>query len=486
MALLYVEKLFKSLSLEERKQLASELRQSRSTMLLTLHEILTQFERESKTLYRSKALAFKRLYGRAYSQKEDYLFRSECRALADKIEQFLARKAHQREFEQNRYRRELCLLEALLERRLWKEFKSRYEKSLRTALGACEFDVAFAIEQLYLKYLSQTSVPSVETLQTTRAVLGQSMRTLEDAFAAHYAGLKSRDIVASHYLQHYGIAADEFTPIYFERIVSPENALAQYFLAKAQAFRQLNCIQVDEAQRALETIMQVENDTPAFLYEKMAIITNVGLAYMLKADYAAAREYYAQAVAFCEQHALSINASLVLNLISVEMKLEHYDTALELLKTHWSGLAETKTTLLRAEVIYVFSLIFLERPVEAQRCIPKVDAYNSDFLRRYYRYAQIAIYYQAKNYDAALREAMSFAKYLRRHKTNPDTIYDIRLVSFYNRFLNTVYRTTSPKQPAVFAPLHKEFEAMIDNHILPNDTQPVTWLRRELRKLASD
>ncbi|PIO47127.1 MAG: hypothetical protein CMR00_12040 [[Chlorobium] sp. 445] len=486
MALLYVEKLFKALSVEERKQLASELRQSRSAMLLTLYEMLTEFERESKTLYCSKALAFKRLYGRAYSQKEDYLFRSECHALADKIEQFLARKAHQKEFEQNRYRRELCLLESLLERRLWKEFKSRYEKSLKTALSACEFDIAFAIERLYLKYLSQTSVQSVETLQTTRAVLGQSVRTLEHALATHYARLKSIDAVTLHYMQHYGITADELAPISLEHIASPENALTQYFLAKAQAFRQLNSIQVNAAKRALETIMQVENDTPAVLYEKMAIITNVGLTYMLKMDYAAARDYYAQAVAFCEQHALSIDTSLILNLISVEMKLEHYEAALELLKIHWSGLAETETTLLRAEVMHVFSLIFLGRSAEAQRCIPKVDANNSDFLRRYYRYAQIAIYYLAKDYEAALRETMSFAKYLRRHKTNPDTIYDVRLVSFYNRFLNTIYRATSPKQPALFAPLHKEFDTMIDNNLLPKDTQPVIWLRRELRKLTSN
>lgn len=484
MALLYVEKLQRTLSPEERSEFAATLRQSRSPMLFSLYEILVEFEKEGKTLYRSKALAFKRLYGRAYSQKEDYLFRSECRALADKIERFLARKAHQREFEHNRYRRELRLLEALLERRLWEDFKSHYEKSHEMALRACEFDIAFAMERLYVKYLSQTSVQSAETLHATLGALSQSVRTLEDMLASQYAQLAQLHAVTAQYLQHYGMRAPDLAPIDFERLASPDNPLAQYFLAKARAFRRLNHIQIDEAKRALEAIMRVENDTPALLYEKMSIIANVGVAYMLNAEYESARDYYAQAIAFCQERGLPIDAGLVLNFISVEMKMERYDAALELLKTHWSRLSQAESTLHRAEVMRVFSLIFLGRLAEAQRCIPKVDAYNSDFLRRYYRYAQIAIYYLAKNYEAALRETMSFAKYLRRHKTNPDTIYDIRLVSFYNRFLNTVYRATSPKQPVLFVSLYEEFEAMIKNNLLPKDTQPVIWLRRELRKLT--
>jgi hypothetical protein len=95
MALLYVEKLFRALSDEERERVNVELHQARSPMLHALYNILVEFEKKGKTLYRSKSLAFERLYGRPYSSKEDYLFRSECRALANKLEQFLAQRAHQ-------------------------------------------------------------------------------------------------------------------------------------------------------------------------------------------------------------------------------------------------------------------------------------------------------------------------------------------------------------------------------------------------------
>jgi len=104
-------------------------------------------------------------YGRPYSSKEDYLFRSECRALANKLEQFLAQRAHQQDFEQNRHRQALRLLEALAERQLWPEFNSCYEKSRTAALRACEFEIALAMERVYVKSLSATSVPSALTLQ---------------------------------------------------------------------------------------------------------------------------------------------------------------------------------------------------------------------------------------------------------------------------------------------------------------------------------
>lgn len=486
MALFYVEKLLRSLSPEERSDFAAELRQSRSPMLFSLYEILAEFEREGKTLYRSKALAFKRLYGRAYSQKEDYLFRHECRALADKLERFLARSAHQREFEQNPYRRKLRLLESLLERRLWEDFKSHYEKSHETALRACEFEIALAMERLYVKYLAQTSVQSAETLQATLAALSQSVSTLEDALALQYAQLAQLHAVTTQYLQHYGMRAADLPAIRSERLASPDNPLAQYFLSKARAFRRLNHIQIDEAKRALEAIMRVENDTPALLYEKMSIIANVGVAHMLNAEYESARDCYAQAIAFCQERGLAIDAGLAFNFISVEMKLECYDAALELLKTHWSRLSQAETTLHRAEVMRVFSLIFLGHLAEAQRCIPKVEPKNSEFLRRYYRYAQIAIHYQAQDYDAALLEAETFAKYLRRHRAKPDTAQDADLVRFYIRFLKTACRAASPKRAASFAPLHQELERLIDARAVPSDTLPVLWLKRQLAKLASD
>jgi hypothetical protein len=61
MALLYVEKLFRALSDEERERVNVELHQARSSMLHALYNILVEFEKKGKTLYRSKSLAFERL-----------------------------------------------------------------------------------------------------------------------------------------------------------------------------------------------------------------------------------------------------------------------------------------------------------------------------------------------------------------------------------------------------------------------------------------
>jgi Tfp pilus assembly protein PilE len=76
----------------------------------------------------------------------------------------LAQRAHQQDFEQNRHRQALRLLEALAERQLWSEFNSYYEKSRTAAVRACEFEVALAMDRLYVKSLGAASVPSATHL----------------------------------------------------------------------------------------------------------------------------------------------------------------------------------------------------------------------------------------------------------------------------------------------------------------------------------
>jgi len=482
MALLYVEKLFRALSDEERERVNVELHQARSPMLHALYNILVEFEKKGKTLYRSKSLAFERLYGRPYSSKEDYLFRSECRALANKLEQFLAQRAHQQDFEQNRHRQALRLLEALAERQLWPGFNSCYEKSRTAALRACEFEIALAMERVYVKSLSATSVPSALTLQQMLDALSQSGQTLQQFFSATRSWLLAMHAVATHYLQQYGVKTNEFSV----PLEAPENLLSRYFDAKARAFGSPHGVQSVAAEQALEAIMLLENETPKFLYEKMSAIVNLGLAYMLNAEYEQAQTRYAQAISFCNQHHLVLDPGLVLNSVSVQMKLGHYLPAFQLLKAHWHILSKTETVWQRAQVMQVFCLVFLNRCDEAQQLIPtpKVSTKHSEFLRRYYRYAQIAIYYQVRDYDAALSEAEAFAKYLRHRIKSSSVAEDRKLINLYIRLIKMRLRPALRKH-AVCA-LAQEFETALATHKVQSDTYPTMWLKRELEKLSSD
>jgi hypothetical protein len=97
------------------------------------------------------------------------------------------------------------------------------------------------------------------------------------------------------------------------------------------------------------------------------MIVNLGLAYMLNAEYEQAQARYAQAVSFCAQHRLVLDPGLVLNSVSVQMKLGHYLPALQLLKAHWHTLSKTETVWQRAQVMQVFCLVFLNRCAEAQQ-----------------------------------------------------------------------------------------------------------------------
>jgi tetratricopeptide (TPR) repeat protein len=216
----------------------------------------------------------------------------------------------------------------------------------------------------------------------------------------------------------------------------------------------------------------------------MSMIVNLGLAYMLNAEYEQAQAYYAQAVSFCAQHRLVLDPGLVLNYVSVQMKLKNYLPALQLLKAHWNTLSKTETVWQRAQVMHVFCLIFLNRCAEAQQCIPKVSTKHSEFLRRYYRYAQIAIYYQVQDYEAALNEAEAFAKYLMRHAKNPSVTHDKKLINFYIRLIKMKLHLTIRK-PAISS-LTQKFETALTKHEVQSDIYPTIWLRQELERLNAD
>ncbi len=186
------------------------------------------------------------------------------------------------------------------------------------------------MERLYVKSLSATSVPSALTLQQTLDALSQSGQTLQQFFSATRSWLAAMHAVASHYLQQYGVKTGEFAV----PLEAPENLLSRYFDAKARAFGSSHGVQSVAAEQALEAIMLLENETPKFLYEKMSAMVNLGLAYMLNAEYEQAQARYAQAISFCNQHHLVLDPGLVLNSVSVQMKLHRYLPAFQLLKAH--------------------------------------------------------------------------------------------------------------------------------------------------------
>jgi|GEM_PF-817981 hypothetical protein len=486
MALLHVEKLFRSLSHEERAEVSAALRDAKSGTLSALFDILCELDAANKTLGRSKLLVFKRLYGQAHSQSKDYLFRQLCHALAEKIKAFMAARTHQDDFEKNRHRQALRLLESLLARKLFSEFISHYKRSRQEAIAACEFDIALSIDLLYVKYLSVSRVPNKESLQQTIAQLQESEHLLKQFFITTRAYLDSIHGVAAHYLQHFDTETaprPTLDSVCFHGVANP---LAQYFHHKALTFYGNHKSSVKHAEFALSAILPIENDSPRLLYEKMSMIVNVGLMYMLNGEYAKAHRYYAQALSFSDQHQLPIDAALLFNYASLLMKLEAYQAALELFEAHWNNFAASDATLHRAQALRVYCYLFLNRLSEAQQHLPDFGARVSEPVRYYSRYAQIAIFYQQQHFDDALRETESFSKRLRRQKQTAAVRLEQTLVGLYHRFIKLSFRSSAVKQRPALQTLRSHLEAFVHSQPVYADTQPVVWLKKEIEQLSSD
>jgi tetratricopeptide (TPR) repeat protein len=477
MSALKVERLFLSLSSEERQAFRTRLHASQP--LLNLYDALETLASQQKRLSRCKRQLIESLYHEPYTPTTDTRFRNDCRRLSEQIECFLAERQCLNALETNSLLNARFLLEALLERGLWQEFEENYRKACTTALLTCTYESLLAIDNLYFEYLWKSRTHKQQALEHLLSSIEESKTHLNHHYATTHAHWGFIYTAASHYLQVYEQSKswEVLKQVDFTGVRSP---LTEYYEQKSLAFARSLQADVPSMQKALNIIFSLPSISPSVCTEQLLALGNLGLAYMLNDDYSNALKYYQKAFEFSQTHRLEFGESLAFNYASVLMKCARYKDALEIFRAKWDALSKGEMMRHRAEVMRCYCHIFLGEPDMAKSLIPSSLApYPSD-TQYYFHFANIAIFFERGEILAAERAVDNLLKRFQRRKPYKMRQSVQKLSLLYRKFLRLYQAQPNTKKSSLLKKLKDALSTFKETHRDYHNTLPVVWLEHKL------
>ncbi len=477
MSALKVERLFLSLSSEERQAIRTRLETFQP--LLNLYDALETLTSQQKRLSRCKRQLTESLYQEPYTPTTDTRFRNDCRRLSEQIEFFLAERQCLNGLEKNPLLNARFLLEALLERGLWQEFEENYRKARATALSTCDFEALLVLDNLHFQHLWKSHTHKLDSLEELLASIDESKAHLKHHYATTHAHWGFIYTAAAHYLQVYEQSKSwsVLKEVDFTDVRSP---LAEYYAQKSLAFARSLHADIPSMEKALNIIFSLPSVLPNVCIEQLSALGNLGLAYMLNDDYANALKYYQKAFEFSQTHHLEFSASLAFNYASVLMKCAHYKDALEIFRAKWEVLSQGEMTRHRAEVMQCYCHIFLGKPDEAKSLIPtSLAPYPSD-TQYYFHFANIAIFFERGEILAAERAVDNLLKRFQRRKPYKMRESVQKLSLLYRKFIRLYQAQANAKKFSSLKKLKNALSTFKETHRDYHSSLPVTWLERKL------
>ncbi len=456
--------------------------QDSQTVLLHLYDAIEEIASQQRRLSRCKRQLIESLYHEPYSPASDTRFRNDCRRLAEQLERFLAEQRCLHALEKNPLLTVRFLLEALLERGLWKEFEENYRKARATALAACDFETLLALDNLQFQHLWESCTHKPQALKHLLSTIEASKAHLKAYHATTYAHWGFIYTGALHYLQAYeqGKPWETLQQVDFTDVHSP---LAEYYEQKSRAFAQSLHADIASMQQALNIIFSLPSVLPSICAEQLSALGNVGLAYMLNGDYSNALQYYQKAFEFSQTHGLEFSASLTFNYASVLMKCALYKEALEIFRAKWDTLSKGEMTRHRAEAMRCYCHIFLGESDEAISLVPTSLSSHSPDIQFYFHFATIAISIEQRDLLAAERAIDNFLKRFQRRKSYAQRKSARQLALLYRKFIRFSQAQPHSKSSALLKTLKDDLASFNNTYHDYHKNLPVVWLEH---KLAED
>lgn len=473
MAQLRGEKILASLSPAEQRLLAERIAAGRRGTLKILFDVVQDSVRKGRET--DKKAVFKKVFGRPYSEKEDYLLRNEFRLLVGKAQEVLAGTVHMRELRDGTAAYDLALLRGLMEKKLWLEFESVYKKALERAVREHDYNTARLLADMYFSCLMQRE-GGYDLYAEGHALLLEQVQYLKRAYRADMAHNQSRRVACEHMMQVANTtAAVPATEVGSDTdFTDTATPLVRFFEAKARSLRTVGDERIRHAREAVDNLEQL--DAAEFRTERVVALGNLGLAYYLDQQFGDACRYFEQAMAGADGQG-SITIGLIFNYAGSLMKLERYTEVLSLLEEHRAVIEQTPHLRFRFECFRSFSHIFLRQPDEAFASIPPAITQRPEPEYHYFRFALLAIPYLRGEVDDALREATNFAKYFHRNRGKTGLPHELALVTMYKRFFSAVLTPPGAKKKRMLSGLRTMQKEFVQQHPAYGDFLPFVWLR---------
>ncbi len=482
MAQLRSEKLLAALSQPERRLVAKRVAAGRRTSLKVLFSLVCAAVDAGREL--EKEEVFSAVFGRSYTDAEDYLLRNEFRLLVAKAQDVLAEQRHLRDLRDKPAVYDLALLRSLMEKRLWTEFRSACKKALERALRDCDHHSAARMNELYFSYLMQQE-GHFELYAEARARLEEQQLNLKKVYREETAHNQSRRVVCEHVMRSANTEAD--VPA---TTVGPDTdlgaattPLVRFFEAQAHAFGSVGEQSILHAHEAVGSLMEL--DSARFYNELVVALGNLGLAYYLSQRFAEARRWYQQAIEYGEKAGRPADISLVFNYVCALVKLGEYRAVLDIIEQHRTAIEAAPRVRFRFECFRSFSYIFLRDPDAAFESIPPAITQRPESEYHYFRFALLVIPYLRGDTEDALRETVNFAKYFHRSRGKIGTPNELALVTLFRRFFAAVQLPAGTRRTKALhnvQAMQQEFGEQYPGYV---DFLPLLWLKAEIERQGS-
>lgn len=476
MAQLRGEKILASLTAAEQRQLAEQIAGGRRATLKILFTVVRDSVRKGREL--DKKVVFKKVFDRPYTEQEDYLLRNEFRLLVGKAQEVIASAVQMQELRSNPAVYDLALLRGLMEKKLWLEFEGTYKKALERAVQEHDYNTARLLTDMYFSYLMQKE-GAYELYAESHSLLHNQLLFVKKLYRAEVAHNQSRRIVCEHLMRAANTVADiPATSVETDTDFScTDTPFIRFFEAKARTFRATGAERIRYAHEAVDNVMQL--DAGRFHPEQIVALGNLGLTYYLDQQFREARQYYERAMAHAQEWGKTPDIALIFNYTSCLMKLEQYQTVLDLIQQHRVEIEQTPRLHFRFECFRSFSHLFLREPEAAAESIPAAITQRPETEYHYFRFALLLVPYLRGEAEDALREATNFAKYFHRNKGNIGLPHELDLVTMYKRFFTAVLTPPGAKKKRMWSGLRSMQQDFVAQYPAYVDFLPFVWLRNE-------
>ena len=440
-----------------------------------LYKLLASAKNEEQL---GRSLLFKKLFGKTYSEKNDYLWRNEIRLLKETIESFLIQKQHEYISKHNEAYNQWLLVQ------MYDKMKYLQGVTEQTEILSKEkheyASYPFALDaQLIMTLNLQHSIPDVaKRMEAFPPHIEESIRTLKDLFAT-YCSRINLSIALHNWLCYNTQTVKHIEPItaYFEEMLA-ENNMSTFYNHFSNTFSTDFDVRISNINKAIEAIEPIAQKNK--LQQENNIIIQMALGRELSANghFPKAHEIFTKIKKIIDEDFQQHRTVFYVNYVTNLVKNRMYKEALYVMVHEFS----TDNLLYKNMLLQnrLLCYLYLRDTLQLEKFI-NYDLDTAPFPQNYMlKVIKSAYFYLIKEYDTAI----SIINSLLNAKYAADNMQYYQPVSNIYKKLYTISQKNSLQKKWS----DKDIKSLLDGITEFEKTSPVEfkkvsvylWLKEEI------
>lgn len=283
-----------------------------------------------------KELLFKKLFGKAYSEKNDYLWRNELRLLKEELECFLVQAQHLHLSRQNESYNEWLLIQAYDRIKFIDGIDEKYSSLTEHKDTFASYQFALDATIIHLDNLNHKITDITKRVKVYPQLFSESKSILEDLIATHFSKINlyiaQHNWITYYHQNHYVIP-----PISGEYSCQlPQNSLSNFYNNYALSITEDFETKMVALKKALESIEKIYQHNKLFQENYFMVYTGKGRELSANGHFQEAHESFMTVKDIVHHVNLHSRTVFYVNYITNLVKNKMYSDALNVMDHEFS------------------------------------------------------------------------------------------------------------------------------------------------------